>query len=123
MTKADMLELEIRRENLLRSTARLRDVQEACKVATRAAAKHKRLAHDECNGLAKEYDSARQKWIMGLSEDDSARINREMADCRAKAEKALRSILKPGLEYDFRNDHAYCMVRVRSKDNRQAFSL
>jgi hypothetical protein len=120
---AEKLELEIRRENLLRKGARLRDVIESCKVATRCAAKHKRLAETSCNGLPKEWDSARGEWIMGLDESDSARIDRQMKECRDKAHKALKAILVPGLEYDFRNDHVYCMVRVRDKENRRAFAI
>jgi hypothetical protein len=123
MTKAEQFELEIRREGLLRKTAQLSDIIDACKVATRCASKHQRLAHDECNGIPKEWDSARKEWIMGLSVGDGARIDKEMKDCRDKAHKALKSILVPGLEYDFRNDHVYCMVRVRDKENRRAFSL
>ena len=123
MTQADMLELEIRRENLLRKSARLRDVRESCAVAARAAARHQRLAETACNGLPKDYDAARRVWHMGLTEADSARIERQMAECRDKAHKALKTILVPGLEYDFRNDHVYCMVRVRDKANRRAFAL
>jgi len=123
MTKAETLELEIRREGLLRSTAVLRDIIAACEAASRAATKHKRLAETKCNGLPKAYDSARKDWIMGLTEDDQAKIDKQMHDARAAAEKALRSILVAGLEYDFRNDAVYCMVRVRDKQNRRAFSL
>lgn len=123
MAKGDVLELEIRREGLLRANVSLRDVVAACAVAVRCAARHKRLAETACNGLPKEYDAARREWVMGLSEDDSARIDRQMKDCRDKAHAALKSILIPGLEYDFRNDHVYCMVRVRDKANRRAFDL
>lgn len=123
MTQADVLELEIRREGLLKKTARLHDVQEACAVAAKAAARHKRLAETSCNGLPKEWDSARREWIRWLDESDSARIDRQMKECREKALAALKSILTPGLEYDFRNDHVYCMVRVRDKANRRAFAL
>ena len=123
MTKAERLELELRREGLIKSTTRLRDIIDACKVATRCAAKHQRLAETECNGIPKEWDNARREWTMGLTEEDSARIDRQMKECREKAHKALRSILVPGLEYDFRNDHVYCMVRVRDKQNRRTFSL
>jgi hypothetical protein len=123
MTKAEKLELELRRESLLKKSAKLRDVTEACQVATRCATRHKALAEHGCNGIPKEYDARRKEWIMGLSEDDSKRINQEMKTCRDKALRALRSILTPGLEYDFQNDHAYCMVRVRDKENRRAFSL
>ena len=123
MTTPEKLELELRREGLISKSARLRDIESACKAATRCAAKHKRLAHVSCNGLPKEYDAARRDWVMGLSEDDSAKIDRQMKECRDKALSALKSILVPGLEYDFRNDHVYCMVRVRDKENRRAFSL
>lgn len=123
MTQGDALELEIRRENLLKKTARLRDVRTACAVAAKAAVKHKRLAYIECNGLPKEWDAARREYRMGLDEADTARIDAQMSDCRAKALTALKSILTPGLEYDFQNDPVYCMLRVRDKDNRRAFSL
>lgn len=123
MNMAERLELEIRREGLIKSTARISDIITACKVATRCAAKHKRLAEQSCNGLPKEYDAARREWIMGLSEEDFARIDRQMGDCRDKTLAVLKSILVPGLEYDFRNDHVYCMIRVRDKKNRRAFSL
>lgn len=123
MTNSERLELEMRREGLIKSTARQGDIAEACKVATRCATRHKRLAEQSCNGLPKEYDAARREWVMGLTEDDSARIDRQMRECRDKAHKALKSILVPGLEYDFRNDHVYCMVRVRDKANRRAFAL
>lgn len=121
--KATELELEIRREGLLKKTATLTDVISACTVAAGAARRHKRLALQACNGLPKEYDAARKEWHMGLSEEDSARIDSQMAKARDDAHKALRAILKPGLEYDFRNDHVYCMVRVRDKANRRAFAL
>lgn len=123
MTQGDALELEIRRENLLRKTARLPSVKAACTTAAKAAAKHKRLAHIECNGLPKEWDAARREYRMGLDEADVARIDAQMVDCRGKALAALKAILTPGLEYDFQNDAVYCMVRVRDKANRRAFSL
>jgi len=121
--KATDLELELRRENLLCKRAALRDVIAACKVATGAARRHRRLAEQSCNGLPKEYDAARREWIMGLTEEDSARIDSQMQKARDDAHKALKAILVPGLEYDFRNDHVYCMVRVRDKENRRAFAL
>ena len=123
MKQGDVLELEIRREGLLKKTARLRDVRVACATAAKAAAKHKRLAHIECNGLPKAWNAARREFDMGLDESDVARIDAQMQDCRDKARAALKSILVPGLEYDFQNDAVYCMVRVRDKANRRAFSL
>jgi len=122
MTTAEKLELELRREGLLRKSARLHEVTAACKVATRAAARHKRLAETECNGLPK-YNAATQSTEMRLDETDTARLDKEMAQARDAAKTALKSILIAGLEYDFRNDHVYCMVRVRDKANSRAFSL
>ena len=123
MKMGDVLELEIRREGLLKKTARLRDVRVACSVAAKAGAKHRRLAHIECNGLPKAWNAARREYDMGLDESDVARIDQQMQDCRDAARAALKSILVPGLEYDFQNDAVYCMVRVRDKANRRAFSL
>ena len=122
MNMSEKLELEIRREDLLLSTAKLNEIIEACKVASRAAAKHRRLAQLECNGVVK-WNHADQRIDHYLTEDDLARIDRQMKECRDMALKALKSILVPGLEYDFRNDHVYCMVRIRDKKNRRAFSL
>ena len=123
MTSAEKLELELRRENLLKKSARLRDVAAACKIAARAATKHNRLAHIECNGLPQEYDTERKEYIMGLTEAQAKKIDNDMAAARAAALEALKSILVPGLEYDFQNAAVYCMVRVRDKENRRAFSL
>jgi hypothetical protein len=123
MKPGDVLELEIRREGLLRKTARLRDIRVACDTAAKAAAKHRRLAHVECNGLPKAWNPARREFDVGLDASDVARIDAQMQDCRDRALAALKSILTPGLEYDFQNDAVYCMVRVRDKANRRAFSL
>lgn len=121
--KATELELEIRREGLLKKTVRLSDVISACTVAAGAARRHKQLALQACNGIPKTYDRARGEWKMGLSEEDSARIDSDMEKARDDVHKALKAILTPGLEYDFRNDPVYCTVRVRDKANRRAFSL
>ena len=122
MTSAEKLELELRRENLLKKSARLRDVTAACKIAARAATKHNRLAHIECNGLP-HWNQALQVIEHRLTEAQVEKIDNDMATARAAALEALKSILVPGLEYDFQNDPGYCMVRVRDKDNRRAFSL
>jgi hypothetical protein len=122
MTSAEKLELELRRENLLKKSARLRDVIAACKIAARAATKHRRLAHIECNGLP-HWNPALQAFENRLTEEQVEKIDNDMATARAAALEALKSILVPGLEYDFQNDPAYCMVRVRDKENRRAFSL
>jgi hypothetical protein len=122
MTQAERLELELRRENLLKKSARLRDITAACKIAAAAGAKHRRLAHVECNGLP-HWNQQLQAFEHRLTEEQAEKIDADMAKARAAALDALKAILTPGLEYDFRNDAVYCMVRVRDKDNRRAFSL
>jgi hypothetical protein len=123
MKKADQLELELRRENLLRKTARLRDVKSACAIVARASARHVRLAHVECNGLPQKWDAVRREWEVGLTVAQSEKIDAEMLELRRNIEKELRAILTPGLEYDFQNDSVYCTIRIRDKKNRHAVSI
>ena len=119
---AERLELELRREKLIKKSARLGDVVDACRVAAAAAKKHKRLAELECNGRP-TWNQALQIIEHKLTDAQAAKIDKDMTSAREAAYKALKSILVPGLEYDFRNDAVYCMLRVRDKDNRRAFSL
>lgn len=121
--KADTLELNLYRERLISSTARPRDIRTACKTVIRLAGKYERAALAELNGVPDTWDAARREWNMRLTEADQERLTAIIEMTRADIEKALRSILIRGLEYDFRRDARYTLLRIRTKDNRRAVDV
>lgn len=121
--KSAELELDLYRERMISSTARPRDVTAACKAATRLAGKYERAALAELNGVPDTWDAARKEWNMRLTEADQERLAAEIEKARADIEKTLRAVLVRGLEYDFRRDARYTLLRIRTKDNRRALDV
>jgi hypothetical protein len=121
--KADTLELNLYRNRLISSTARPRAIQSACKTVIRLAGKYERAAMAELNGVPDTWDAARKEWTMRLTEADQERLTSTIEKARVDIETALRSILIRGLEYDFRRDARYTLLRIRTKDNRRAMDV
>lgn len=121
--KATDIELNLYRERMISGTARPRDVTAACKAVARLAGKYERAALAELNGVPDTWDAARKEWTTRLTEADQDRLTAGIEKARAEIEKTLRAVLVRGLEYDFRRDARYTLLRIRTKDNRRALSV
>lgn len=120
---ATSIELNLYRERLVSSTTRPTELTAVCKRVARLAGKYQRAALAGCNGLPKQWDSRRKEWIMGLSEGDTEMLDATIEKARVTIETELRRVLIRGLEYDFRNDPRYTLLRIRTQDNRRASDI
>jgi hypothetical protein len=118
MKRHEKIELEIHRSGLLSSTARRVDIETACKALSRHVSRMDRLRLELCNGVPKEWDSARREWIMGLDDSDTARIESQWGESRDAVTRAARSILKRGLRFTwYRDPRGAAVVRIYNNSN------
>lgn len=119
MSKKDV-ELALWRSRLLRANVRNGALQDACAIVSRHAARLDRVNMEGCNGVPKEYDSARREWLMGLDDTDTARHEVTREKSRAAIVAALRPILTPGCLFTWYTDpRGGAVVRVYDKTNRR----
>lgn len=124
MSKKTVIELNLWRSRLLR--AKLATglatgaLQDACAVVARHAARLDRINLEGCNGVPKEWDSARREWIMGLDDGDAARHEKQTAESRAAIREALSPFLTPGCVWHWKTDpRAGAVLRISDKANRR----
>lgn len=118
MTKADKVELELWRSGLLSSAARNQDIKLAARAISRAATTLDRINLEACNGVPKEWDSARREWCMGLDESDMEHHEHETKKARAAIMSAAREVMKRGLLFTWYTDpRGGSVVRIYNKAN------
>jgi hypothetical protein len=116
----DKVELALWRSRLLRANVRGGVLQAACAVVSRHAARLDRVNMEGCNGVPKEYDSARHEWIMGLDDSDLSRHEATTEKSRAAIVAALRPVLTPGCQFTWYSDpRGGAVVRIYDKANRR----
>jgi hypothetical protein len=121
--KAANIELQLYRERLVSESTRPIELEKACKAVARLAGKYERACLAELNGVPDTWDARRREWNMRLTESDQERLTYEIEKARVEIEKILRAVLIRGLEYDFRRDARYTLLRIRTKDNRRAMDV
>lgn len=118
MSKKTVIELNLWRSRLLRAKLANGALQDACAVVARHAARLDRINMEGCNGVPKEWDSARRDWIMGLDESDTARHEKQTVESRAAIRKALSPFLTPGCVWHWKTDpRAGAVLRISDKAN------
>ena len=117
------VELALWRSGLLRAKIARGALESACSIVSRHAARLYRINLEGCNGVPKEWDSARREWHMGLDDDDTARHEKQRAESRAAIRAALSPFLTPGCNWTWYTDpRGGTVARIYNKENtRDAF--
>ena len=114
------VELALWRSGLLRAKLARGALQDACAIVSRHAARLDRVNMEGCNGVPKEWDSARREWHMGLDAADTARHEKQTEVSRAAIRAALAPFLTPGCVWDWKTDpRGGRVLRISDKANRR----
>jgi hypothetical protein len=117
--RSDAIEVALYRGDVLRQRFVRHHLTRSCEIVARHVARLNRWRILQCNGIER-WDSKARGMFAGWTDEDQARMEREVEKSRGAIEDQLRPFLTPGCVWKFYTDpRAGVLLRISTRDNRR----
>jgi hypothetical protein len=113
---AKEIELQLWRSGLLKTGARIKQIEHVAGEALSCARRHDKARLQACNGIER-YDPDLRRMMSYLTEEDQAKIDKTIETAESDIVELLKTVLQRGVVYDFRRDPRGAILRFVNRDN------